>query len=226
MEKTAIFPLTDTNIGVLLDDITQSVMKNNGQAEDLAYILGNPDHYLYKRIVQSVGAQIAGAGINSRTLDQGILKNTGIIIQTEERQHFKLNDFFLGKDELFSHVGSDFFARFPKTIEKVESIQLTPFVMPSDMTDQEVKENAEEYFIEVTPGHIAEIIRIHEAGEKCLLDNGDVNVFYLLDEDNILRGCTVRWNERGWDVRPYKWEPGAKWHSGYRVFLRSKVLQS
>lgn len=57
-----------------------------------------------------------------------------------------------------------------------------------------------------------------EKGE--LLNNGDVNIFYIRDVNRVLRAVGVDWHDGGWDVYVRSNEYPGKWLYGYRVFSR------
>ena len=58
-----------------------------------------------------------------------------------------------------------------------------------------------------------------------LLNNGYANIFYIKDQNGVLRTVYVYWNDDGWDVDAYSVEDSSRWDAGYQVFSRN-VLKS
>lgn len=51
-----------------------------------------------------------------------------------------------------------------------------------------------------------------------LITNGEFNVFYVLDVDNVLRAVVVSWHGGGWDVSALSLMSPSGWDAGCRVF--------
>lgn len=59
-----------------------------------------------------------------------------------------------------------------------------------------------------------------------LLNNGYGNIFYIKDQNGVLRTVDVRWCDDGWDVDANSVEDPSRWYDGYQVFSRNSVLES
>ena len=53
-----------------------------------------------------------------------------------------------------------------------------------------------------------------------LLNNGRANIFYVRDQNGVLRAVRVRWSVGGWDVIARSVELPLRWNDGDRVFSR------
>lgn len=54
-----------------------------------------------------------------------------------------------------------------------------------------------------------------------LLDNGYANIFYIRDQNGVLRAVIVYWNGDGWRVSAHSIEDPRRWGDGYQVFSRN-----
>ena len=59
-----------------------------------------------------------------------------------------------------------------------------------------------------------------------LLNNGYANIFYIKDQNGVLRAVYVGWGGDGWDVYAVSVEDPGRWDDGNRVFSRNSVLES
>ena len=59
-----------------------------------------------------------------------------------------------------------------------------------------------------------------------LLNNGRVNIFYIRDQNGVLRAVVVCWRFDGWLVRAYSVKDPFRWDNGCQVFSRNSVLES
>ena len=59
-----------------------------------------------------------------------------------------------------------------------------------------------------------------------LLNNGYANLFYIRDQNGVLRAVGVDWDDDGWDVRADSVEGPYRWSDGRQVFSRNSVLES
>lgn len=59
-----------------------------------------------------------------------------------------------------------------------------------------------------------------------LLNNGYANIFYIRDQNGVLRAVHVHWDGGGWYVDAYSVEDPYGWGDGYQVFSRNSVLES
>lgn len=59
-----------------------------------------------------------------------------------------------------------------------------------------------------------------------LLNNGYANIFYIRDQNGVLRAVSVYWLGGGWSVGADSVESPYGWLVGYRVFSRNSVLES
>lgn len=61
-------------------------------------------------------------------------------------------------------------------------------------------------------------------GERVLLNNGNANIFYIRDQNGVLRTVRVRWYDDGWFVFASSLELPLRWLDGFQVFSRNSVL--
>ena len=59
-----------------------------------------------------------------------------------------------------------------------------------------------------------------------LLNNGYANIFYIKDQNAVLRAVCVFWYGDGWFVVAYSVEDPYRWRDGNQVFSRNSVLES
>ena len=59
-----------------------------------------------------------------------------------------------------------------------------------------------------------------------LLNNGYANIFYIKDQNAVLRAVYVRWDGDGWNVFADSVEDPVRWSDGGQVFSRNSVLES
>ena len=59
-----------------------------------------------------------------------------------------------------------------------------------------------------------------------LLNNGYANIFYIKDQNAVLRAVYVYWGGDGWDVLARSVVGPIRWLGGYQVFSRNSVLES
>ena len=59
-----------------------------------------------------------------------------------------------------------------------------------------------------------------------LLNNGYANIFYIRDQNGVLRAVGVDWDDDGWGVGALSVEASRRWDGGYQVFSRNSVLES
>jgi hypothetical protein len=59
-----------------------------------------------------------------------------------------------------------------------------------------------------------------------LLNNGYANIFYIKDQNGVLRAVDVGWDGGGWGVRAFSVESPRRWDGGCQVFSRNSVLES
>lgn len=56
-----------------------------------------------------------------------------------------------------------------------------------------------------------------------LLNNGCANIFFIRDQDGVLRVISVYWLGDGWRVNAFSVNEPGRWHGGRRVFSRLPV---
>lgn len=61
--------------------------------------------------------------------------------------------------------------------------------------------------------------------DGCLLSNGYANIFYIKDQNGVLRAVDVLWLGSGWFVNARSVEFLLGWLVGFRVFSRNSVLE-
>ncbi len=59
-----------------------------------------------------------------------------------------------------------------------------------------------------------------------LLNNGYANIFYIQDQNGVLRAVVVGWGGAGWDVSAGSVGDPGGWDGGRQVFSRNSVLES
>jgi hypothetical protein len=59
-----------------------------------------------------------------------------------------------------------------------------------------------------------------------LLNNGYANIFYIRDQNGVLRAVLVYWRDGGWGVGAGSVEDPGRWGDGFQVFSRNSVLES
>jgi hypothetical protein len=59
-----------------------------------------------------------------------------------------------------------------------------------------------------------------------LLNNGYANIFYIRDQNGVLRAVYVFWRDDGWNVNAGSVESPDGWDGGHQVFSRNSVLES
>ncbi len=59
-----------------------------------------------------------------------------------------------------------------------------------------------------------------------LLNNGYANIFYIKDQNGVLRTVVVIWIDVGWDVDADSVGDPGSWRDGRQVFSRNSVLES
>ena len=59
-----------------------------------------------------------------------------------------------------------------------------------------------------------------------LLNNGYANIFYIKDQNGVLRAVRVDWGGGGWFVNAFSVEDPSRWGVGGQVFSRNSVLES
>lgn len=71
------------------------------------------------------------------------------------------------------------------------------------------------------------IMERHGKGEEgTLLNNGRVNIFYIKDQNGVLRTVSVDWRGAGWYVNAFFVKDSSRWFDGNHVFSRNSVLKS
>jgi len=65
-----------------------------------------------------------------------------------------------------------------------------------------------------------------DGGEGDLLVDGRANIFYCLDQNNVLRAVSVYWYDGGWGVGAGSVDGPGGWFAGCQVFSRNSVLKS
>jgi len=80
---------------------------------------------------------------------------------------------------------------------------------------------------ETTLSEMFYLMEKHKNGEDCvLLNNGYANIFYIRDQNGVLRAVGVDWDGDGWGVNARSVGGPGRWGGGYQVFSRNSVLKS
>lgn len=78
---------------------------------------------------------------------------------------------------------------------------------------------------ETTLTEMFSLMKKQKHGEDgVLLNNGWANIFYINDQNGVLRAVDVRWCGGGWHVCAYSVEDPGGWNDGGHVFSRNSVL--
>ncbi len=81
--------------------------------------------------------------------------------------------------------------------------------------------------VETTLSEMFSLMEKQKHGEDgVLLNNGYANIFYIRDQNGVLRAVCVDWVGDGWYVRAGSVERPGGWSGGNRVFSRNSVLES
>lgn len=81
--------------------------------------------------------------------------------------------------------------------------------------------------VETTLSGMYFLMETQKNGEHgILLVNGNANIFYIRDQDNVLCVVYVCWIDGGWSVYACSIEGLIGWHIGRQVFSRNSVLKS
>lgn len=80
---------------------------------------------------------------------------------------------------------------------------------------------------ETTLSEMFSLMEKQKNGEDgVLLNNGWANLFYIKDQNGVLRTVRVDWYDGGWYVDAHSVEGPGRWRDGRRVFSRNSVLES
>jgi hypothetical protein len=80
---------------------------------------------------------------------------------------------------------------------------------------------------ETTLSEMFSLMEKQKNGESgVLLNNGYANIFYIRDQNGVLRAVGVDWDDGGWYVGAYSVEDPGGWRVGRQVFSRNSVLES
>lgn len=90
-----------------------------------------------------------------------------------------------------------------------------------------IEELGGEAKVETTLSEMFSLMEKQKNGEDgVLLNNGYANIFYIKDQNGVLRAVRVRWFGDGWLVRAFSVEIPLEWSADHRVFSRNSVLES
>lgn len=80
---------------------------------------------------------------------------------------------------------------------------------------------------ETTLSEMFSLMEKQKNGEDgVLLNNGYANIFYIKDQNGVLRAVSVRWSDDGWSVSARSVVNPNDWNDGRQVFSRNSVLES
>ena len=80
---------------------------------------------------------------------------------------------------------------------------------------------------ETTLSEMFSLMEKQKNGEDgVLLNNGYANIFYIKDQNGVLRAVYVCWGDDGWYVVARSVEGPSGWGGGYQVFSRNSVIES
>lgn len=138
------------------------------------------------------------------------------------RDHFIVN---IGKNALIkvSHVGGNFRRWFLNKIEEPFATNiLRGYKLCKPSKDGPIiTELGGEKKAQTSLSEIFGCIELQAEGKrKPLLTSGYANVFYVRDQDNVLRAVCVLWYNDGWSVDAWPIDATSKWDGGSLVFSR------
>ncbi len=80
---------------------------------------------------------------------------------------------------------------------------------------------------ETTLSEMFSLMKKQKKGEDgVLLNNGYDNIFYIRDQNGVLRGVHVYWNCVDWSVHAYSVESPCERRGGFQVFSRNSFIKS
>ena len=131
-----------------------------------------------------------------------------------------------------SYLGDNFRSWFLTGLGKIEDVQATPeltsFVLETSMLDKDIiAKIGDETKAETSLTEVYDLMTKQPNGEDgTLLNNGWANIFYIKDQNGVLRAVRVRWRGDGWYVDALSVESPGAWDDGLQVFSRNSVLTS
>mgnify|MGYP001577204960 CR=1 FL=1 len=131
-----------------------------------------------------------------------------------------------------SYLGDNFTTWFlsgkGKTEDPISEITLRYHKLRQSSVDGPIiTELGGEAKAETTLSEMFSLMEKQKNGESgTLLNNGRANIFYIKDQNGVLRAVCVGWNDDGWDVIAYSVENLSRWDGGYQVFSCNSVLES
>jgi hypothetical protein len=145
------------------------------------------------------------------------------LVAVPATQKFVAKDFF---DPKKFYLNDNFKAWFlGKTEEPQAETELRCHRLTRYARDLEIiPELGGEEKVETTLSQIATLIASQANGEEgTLLVKGYANIFYVRDQNGVLRTVYARWDGDGWFLRARPLENPRGWFDGYQVFSRNSV---
>ena len=131
-----------------------------------------------------------------------------------------------------SHLGDNFTAWFMsgkgKTEDPISETKLRYHKLRQSSVDGPIiTELGGEAKAETTLSEMFSLMEQQKKGEDgVLLNNGYANIFYIKDQNGVLRAVYVDWDDDGWYVSADSVEDPFRWSDGYQAFSRNSVLES
>ena len=131
-----------------------------------------------------------------------------------------------------SYLGDNFTTWFlsgkGKTEDPISEITLRYHKLRQSSVDGPIiTELGGEAKAETTLAEMFSLMQKQKNGESgTLLNNGYANIFYIKDQNGVLRAVSVYWFDDGWNVGANSVGDPRRWRGGDQAFSRNSVLES
>jgi hypothetical protein len=111
----------------------------------------------------------------------------------------------------------------PITEQALRYLKLRKFSLDGPI----IEELGGEAKAETTLSEMFSLMEKQKLGEDgVLLNNGYANIFYIKDQNGVLRAVSVYWHDDGWYVDATSFEDPDGWSDGIQVVSRNSALES
>ncbi len=147
------------------------------------------------------------------------------VIQLEANKNFKVNDFFKTKENggIFLYVGDNIFNYFNEEVKNSPVKELASYEFIKDINEKDIISYVKEgnIYEELDLSHIKQICERHIVkGEKLLLEDGEVNLFWIRNKKDDLYEVYVLFDGDGWSVSARSFIASRVWSMGTRFFFQ------
>jgi len=174
--------------------------------------------------------QAANQGKLGQPLTDWLVSQGWVTVKFIAKEKFVIN---IGPDALvkISYLGDNFkkwFLNGEGKVEDMNSTNLVSLVLETAVMNKEIiAKIGDEVKAETSLTEIYDLITKQPNGEKgVLLNSGWANIFYVRDQNGVLRMVHVFWSGDGWFVSAGSVDYPHRWRAGSRVFSRRNVLRS